>query len=205
MKKASGKAAPKKDTEKTGKKEKARAPKKEKAETPKKEKKQTAKKEKAPAKAEKKEKEDVLVVEDEEEEGVYVAKLKPALPDEVLTAMKEREYRKRRKPDFKRQEWFRYKRLGTAWRRPRGIQSKMRRHFNYRPNIVSVGYGTNKIVRGRHPSGFEEVLVYRPLDLEGMDPTLQAARIGHGVGSRKREMIEKRARELGIRVLNRSG
>ncbi len=169
------------------------------------------KKEKAPAKAKKVKKEekveeDVLVVEDEEEkEDVYVAKLKPALPDDVHVALKERAYRKRHQPDFKRQEWFRYKRLGTAWRRPRGIQSKMRRHFKYRVNIVSIGYGTNKLVRNLHPSGFEEVLVYRPLDLEDMDPTLQAARIGHSVGSRKREKIEKRAKELGIRVLNRSG
>lgn len=170
------------------------------------------KKKKVPAKAKKVKKEakpaeeDVLVVEDEkEEEGVYVAKLKPALPDDVQTALKERSYRKRHQPDFKRQEWFRYKRLGTAWRRPKGIQSKMRRHFKYRINIVSIGYGTNRLARNLHPSGFEEVLVYRPLDLEDMDPTLQAARIGHSVGSRKREKIEKRAKELGIRVLNRSG
>lgn len=156
------------------------------------------------AKKEKEPSEDVLVVEDEDE-GAYVAKLKPALPDEVRSAMKQREYLKRRKPDFRRQEWFRYKRLGTAWRRPRGLHSKMRRHLKYRINVVSIGYGTNRLVRGLHPSGFEEVLVYRPQDLEGIDPTLQAARIGHSVGSRKREMIEKRARELGIRILNRSG
>jgi len=147
--------------------------------------------------------EDVLVV--DEEEGSYVAKLKPDIPEVVQSAMKQREYLKRRKPDFRRQEWFRYKRLGTAWRRPRGLHSKMRRHLKYRVNVVSIGYGTNRLVRGNHPSGFKEVLVYRPQDLEDMDPSIQAARIGHSVGSRKREMIEKRARELGIRILNRSG
>lgn len=156
------------------------------------------------SKREKEPSEDVLLVEDEDE-GKYVAKLKPDLPEGLHSAMRQRAYLKRRKPDFRRQEWFRYKRLGTAWRRPRGLHSKLRRHLKYRINVVSIGYGTNRLVRGLHPSGFKEVLVYRPQDLEEMDPTLQAARIGHSVGSRKREIIEKRARELGIRVLNRSG
>jgi large subunit ribosomal protein L32e len=47
-------------------------------------------------------------------------------------------------------------------------------------------------------------MVYRVEDLEEMDPGKQAARIGHSVGSKKREEIEKTADEKGIRVLNRS-
>ena len=31
-----------------------------------------------------------------------------------------------KKPDFKRQEWFRYKKLGVKWRKPKGKTSKTR-------------------------------------------------------------------------------
>ncbi|MEM0150582.1 MAG: eL32 family ribosomal protein, partial [Thermoplasmata archaeon] len=31
----------------------------------------------------------------------------------------------RKRPLFRRQEWFRYKKLGEAWRRPKGKHSKM--------------------------------------------------------------------------------
>ena len=79
----------------------------------------------------------------------------------------------------------------------------MRVNKKYRQNMARIGYGTNKEVRGRHPSGFEEVLVFRPADLDGLDPKKQAARIGHQVGTRKRIAIEDKADELGIRILNR--
>ena len=39
-------------------------------------------------------------------------------------------------------------------------------------------------------------------ELEALDPLRQAARIASSVGAKKREMIEKRASELTIRVLN---
>ncbi|MEE9223653.1 MAG: 50S ribosomal protein L32e, partial [Thermoplasmata archaeon] len=100
--------------------------------------------------------------------------------------------------------WFRYVRLGDSWRKPRGLHSKMRRGYKYRPNLVSTGYRGPKAVRGFHPSGFQEVMVFRVEDLEDVDPKKQAARIGHSVGSKKREEIEKVADKKGIRVLNRS-
>jgi large subunit ribosomal protein L32e len=152
---------------------------------------------------------DVEIVEDEEEddeaeaEAVYVAKQKPKLTKAEKRLLSVRSNRKKQQPTFKRQEWFRYKKLGEAWRKPRGLHSKMRVNKKYRQNMARIGYGTNAKVRNRHPSGFEEVLVYRPGDLEGLDPKKQAARIGHQVGTRKRIAIEDRADELGIRILNR--
>ncbi|UCG71092.1 MAG: 50S ribosomal protein L32e [Thermoplasmata archaeon] len=112
---------------------------------------------------------------------------------------------KKKTPDFKRQEWFRYKRLGKAWRRPRGRHSKLRTHKGYRVNVVSIGYGSPKGARNLHPSGFEEVMVHNVADLEKIDPKTQAARVGHSVGTRKRIEIEEKAEEKGIRVLNPRG
>ena len=74
--------------------------------------------------------------------------------------------------------------------------------MGYRVNVVSIGYGAPAEARNLHPSGFKEVMVYNPTDLEKIDPKVQAARIGHSVGTRKRVAIEAKAEELGIRVLN---
>lgn len=149
-------------------------------------------------------------VETEEEEEVeiadegYFVEVKPKLDKKTKEQLKLREKINKSRPAFKRQEWFRYVKLGDSWRRPRGLHSKMRRGYKYRPNLVSTGYRGPKAVRGLHPSGFQEVMVFRVEDLEGVDPKKQAARIGHSVGSKKREAIEKVADEKGIRVLNRS-
>ncbi|WP_457620737.1 50S ribosomal protein L32e [Methanopyrus sp.] len=126
----------------------------------------------------------------------------PNLSKEEERLLKLREELKRKKPKFRRQEWHRYKRLGEKWRRPRGRHSKMRRKLKSKPKMPNPGYGSPKKVRGLHPSGYEEVLVYNPKDLEKIDPKRQAARIASRVGKRKRREILKKAEELGIVVLN---
>ncbi len=145
-------------------------------------------------------------IEDEEDEEGYRVKLKPELSKEVLDALEKRKLVASRRPTFVRQEHHRRQKLArTGWRRPRGMHSKMRQHYGYRTNVVSIGYGSPKQARNLHPSGFAEVVVHNVKDLEGIDPKVQAARVAHTVGMRKRMQIEERADELNIRVLNRSG
>lgn len=145
------------------------------------------------------EEEEIEILEEEEK---YQVRIKPKLSDEQKRSLKIRHTIKKRTPEFKRQEWFRYKKLGTAWRKPRGLHSKMRKHKGYRPDVVSIGYGSPSKSRFLHPSGFKEVMVYNVKDLEKIDPESQAARVGHSVGTRKRIVIEEKAEEKGIRVLN---
>lgn len=139
----------------------------------------------------------------EDAEGAYVVKAKPELDDETADALAKRAMISGRRPAFKRQEWFRYSKLGEKWRKPKGIHSKMKRQIKRRPPMVDVGFRGPVAARDLHPSGFEEVLVYNIDGLEGIDPKKQAVRIGGTVGTKKRMMIEDRADELGIRVLNR--
>ncbi len=113
--------------------------------------------------------------------------------------------RKKRAPKFRRQEWFRFTKLGEKWRKPRGSDSKMRLGIRGKPAVVSVGYRSPRSVRGIHPSGLVEILVHGPRDLDGLDAGKQAIRIASGVGGRKREHILARAKELGIKVLNPGG
>ncbi|MFQ6106696.1 MAG: 50S ribosomal protein L32e [Thermoplasmata archaeon] len=138
------------------------------------------------------------------EEEAARPKLKPVLDDETKKSLALRKRQRSKRPKFRRQEWFRYGRLGDSWRRPRGLHSKMRRGLKYRPKMVSIGYRSPRKARGLHPSGFEEIVIHNKRELEALDPKKQAARIGHSVGTRKRVEIESRADEIGIRILNRS-
>jgi len=109
---------------------------------------------------------------------------------------------KSKKPEFRRQESWRYKRIKESWRRPRGIDSKMRRKVKGWPATVNIGYRGPKLARGLHPSAFKEVLVYNIDDLRKINPETEAIRIAHTVGARKRAEILNRAKELGIHILN---
>ena len=107
-----------------------------------------------------------------------------------------------KRPRFRRQESWRYVRIKESWRRPRGIESKMRLKKKGWPPSPSVGYRGPKAVRGLHPSGYEEVLVYNVGDLATIDPETQAIRIAGTVGARKRTIILAEAEKRGIKVLN---
>jgi len=106
------------------------------------------------------------------------------------------------KPEFVRQESWRYKRVKPAWRRPRGIDSKMRIGKKGWPASPNTGYRTPKALRGLHPSGMAEVLVYRVEDLKGLNPEIHAVRIAGSVGRRKKLEIFREAAQLGLKVLN---
>ncbi len=128
---------------------------------------------------------------------------KPKLSEEEIRLLKLREEMNRRRPEFIRQESWRYVRVKESWRRPRGIDSKMRLKKKGKPPLVSIGYRNPKLVRGLHPTGFKEVIVYNVKDLEKVDPDREAVRIAGSVGRRKRIEIIEKADELGIVVLNR--
>ena len=138
-----------------------------------------------------------------EAETEYEPNLKPKLDPRLRRLLALRGAKSASRPAFHRQEWFRYRKFGDEWRKPQGGQSKLRRHFGYRWNLPSVGYRGPREVRGLHPSGFQEVLVHNERQLEGLDPAKQAVRVAHGVGARKRELIEKACDDKGLRVLNR--
>jgi len=124
---------------------------------------------------------------------------------EVQRLGEETQIRKRlkaKKPNFKRQEGWRYKRLKTGWRSSRGVDSKMRKKVKGWPKSPGIGYRSPRELMGLHPSGYEEILVHNSGEIEKVDPKRQAIRIAHTVGARKRVEISARAEERGIRILN---
>jgi len=117
-------------------------------------------------------------------------------------ALKLRARLKSKKPRFRRQESWRYKRVSEVWRRPDGIDSKMRIKRKGWPRSAEIGYGGPRNARGLHPSGYEEIMVRNVDELAKVDPKTQAARIAHTVGMKKRAEISLRAGERHIRILN---
>ncbi|MDK2795684.1 MAG: large subunit ribosomal protein L32e [Archaeoglobaceae archaeon] len=115
---------------------------------------------------------------------------------------------KSRKPEFRRYCWDRKLKLRRkSWRKPRGLDNAMRIEYGGKwsgRKRVKVGFKSPSAVRGLHPSGYEDVLVYSPKEIEKLDPKRHAVRIASCVGLRKRLEIEKKANEMGFKVLNPS-
>ncbi len=117
-------------------------------------------------------------------------------------ALRTRERTRNKKPAFVRQESWRDSKFSESWRRPRGLDNKIRQKVKGWPAGPSTGYKGPKIARGLHPSGYREVIVYNVEDVATVDSTTQAIRIAHTVGKRKRVLIITEAEKLQVKVLN---
>jgi large subunit ribosomal protein L32e len=109
---------------------------------------------------------------------------------------------KGKKPTFVAYESWRHQRIKKRWRAPKGTDSIVRHKRKGVPKSPSIGYGAPKRIRGLHPSGFDEVLVYNVQDLDNVDPEKQAIRIASSVGRRKAVDIMDSAEKKTIWVLN---
>jgi len=116
--------------------------------------------------------------------------------------LRARERARNKKPKFLRPESWKYARFSPSWRRPRGLDNKIRRKILGWPPGPSVGYKGPKVARGLHPSGYREDIVYNVADLSNVDTNTQAVRIAHTVGQRKRTEIIAKAKELDLKILN---
>ncbi len=118
-------------------------------------------------------------------------------------ALKIREAQKKKMPDFVRSDSWKVKRLeDSGWRKPKGLDNKMRIERKGWPPRVKIGYRKIKEARYLHPSGLEEVLVHNVKELNGLDPKVHIVRIASSVGKKKRAEIIEKAREMGIKVAN---
>jgi len=100
---------------------------------------------------------------------------------------------------FKSQDYFRYKKLGKRWRKPVGWQSKLRLSKGGSGRMPAIGYRTALAVRGKI-NGMDVSFVNNANDLSNI--TNGVAFISSGVGAKKVGEIEKKSKELGIRILN---
>lgn len=116
--------------------------------------------------------------------------------------LKVRELKKSQKPSFVRVESWRHKMVKPSWRKSRGIDSKTRRKTKNGVVSPDSGFQGPKKVRDLHPSGLEDILVFKIDDLKDLSPKKHAVRISAKIGTKKKLEIIEIARERNFRILN---
>ncbi|KAF9611176.1 hypothetical protein IFM89_027452 [Coptis chinensis] len=91
------------------------------------------------------------------------------------------------------------------WRRPKGIDSRVRRKFKGVTFMPNIGYGSDKKTCHYLPNGFKKFLVHNVLDLEilMMHNKTYCAEIAHNVSTKKRKEIVERVAQLDIVLTNK--
>ncbi|CEL97423.1 unnamed protein product [Vitrella brassicaformis CCMP3155] len=113
---------------------------------------------------------------------------------------------KKRTKRFIRFQSDRFMRVPDHWRKPKGIDCRVRRRFRGSVVMPNIGYGSNKKTRHMMPDGFYKFTVSNVAELEMlmMHNRKYVAEIAHNVSSRKRKAIIDRADKLNIKVTNRN-
>jgi large subunit ribosomal protein L32e len=106
-------------------------------------------------------------------------------------------------PKFLRHTAHKYSKLGLRrkkkkiWRRPTGRDNKMREQRRGHPPIVSIGYSSDKKVRGTI-DGKTPVIVRNVSDIQKIQKN-QIALLGN-IGKKNKIEIAKKAKELKIEI-----
>merc|ERR1712083_47052 len=111
---------------------------------------------------------------------------------------------KKRTKKFTRHQSDRYKKLSRNWRKPKGIDNRVRRRFKGMYVMPNIGFGSAKTTKHMLPIGFRKVLVHNVKELEVlvMQNKKFCAEIAHGVSAKNRKVLVERAQQLCIRVTN---
>jgi large subunit ribosomal protein L32e len=111
---------------------------------------------------------------------------------------------KKRTKAFVRHHSERYHRVGTSWRKPRGIDNRVRRRFKGQIPMPKIGYGSNNKTKHLSPAGFKTFTIsnVKELELLLMHNRSYAAQIAHNVSAKNRIALVERAEQLNIRITN---
>ncbi|KAJ3071760.1 60S ribosomal protein L32 [Podochytrium sp. JEL0797] len=125
----------------------------------------------------------------------------------MVTPINKTKIVKKRLNRFTRHQCDRYVKIDASWRKPKGIDNRVRRRFKGQISMPKIGYGANKITKHMMPSGFRKFLVANvgDLDLLLMHNRSYAAEIAHNVSSKNRIAILERAVQLDVKVTNAGG
>jgi large subunit ribosomal protein L32e len=105
---------------------------------------------------------------------------------------------------FKRFQSDRFMRVAPSWRKPRGIDCRVRRRFRGQLQMPSVGFRSAVESRDILPNGFRKILVKTEDDLNTimMHNRLYCAELSHTLSSKTRKRLLEKANELDIKVTN---
>jgi large subunit ribosomal protein L32e len=117
--------------------------------------------------------------------------------------LKVRADKKRKKPNFIREESKKIKKLRhMGWRKPRGWHNKMRLTKKGHRRCVRMGWGSPRAVKGLHKSGLEMIPISAISQIEKINPETQGIIIGAGVGTKKKMAMVELALKKKITIIN---
>ena len=109
---------------------------------------------------------------------------------------------KKKKPDFTRQDNHKKPKLGDRWRKPKGLQSKMRLHLRGYKRSPEVGWGSPKEVKGLTSEGLRPVHIMSLKDISSLKKETDAVIIASNIGKRKRLSLVQALLEKKIAIIN---
>lgn len=107
----------------------------------------------------------------------------------------------KRKPKFIRQDNKKKKRIKSNWRKPRGIDSKLRLQFRGHAVVVKVGYKAPADVRGMNREGLIEIKINNVQDLKQLDEKSIGV-VASTVGMKKKLAIIEEANKINVKLSN---
>ena len=110
--------------------------------------------------------------------------------------------KKARKPRFTQQDTHKKAKLKEAWKRPRGIDSKLRLHLRGHKKEPSKGYRSPAAVRGLTDKGLQPRVIHDPTVIPSLQAKTSGIIIGKSVGMKKRLDIIEAAIRKKITILN---
>lgn len=108
---------------------------------------------------------------------------------------------------FVRHESYDYpNKLSASWRRPRGIDNRLRRRYRGQAKMAKIGFGSDNKTKHVHPNGFKKFVINNVQELEVllMNNRTHAAEVAHNVSAQNRKDIVRRAAQLNVRLTNSS-
>jgi large subunit ribosomal protein L32e len=114
---------------------------------------------------------------------------------------------KKRTKKFVRHQSDRFNSVKPNWRKPKGIDNRVRRRYKGQLLMPKIGYGSDNASKFMMPTGLRKVTISNLKELEMllMKKDVIAAEIAHNVSTRSREAILKKARQLSIKITNPHG
>lgn len=109
---------------------------------------------------------------------------------------------KKKRPTFRTHDSHKKSRVAAKWRKPGGLQNKVRLGFKGYAKKISVGYGAPKEVRGFDKSGLKPILVSNVNDLKNIKSKTEGAILASTLGAKKRLMIIEKAVAAKIKIIN---
>merc|ERR1712051_1181474 len=136
--------------------------------------------------------------------ALFHTRMYPKIDGMAITPAKMPKIVKKRAKKFTRHQSDRYMKLSRNWRKPKGIDNRVRRKFKGMYIMPNIGYGSAKTTKHMLPIGFRKVLVHNIKELEVlmMQNKKFCAEIAHGVSAKNRKTLVERAQQLCIRVTN---